>query len=849
MNINMKGLQTISKKFKVNKFVLTFISGLSLVSTILGISALVLNNQVPKDALAATEPACALGQSITTGTWNPYPITTQFANPQPAQCLDLPLLAFFPLDGANGLPREKTITRRSDVFTIHAYYNNGARPGTGNISNPRIKIFVDKISNTRLKISAELVGDNAGTVTSAQKGGDLFVNIPSGASFNYSGSTTRHYIDAIERREAADATGAIPFDSIGDYTITDGGQTRFMNPIFSRYDGYNITQNSGFQIKSGGLEAGFLGYGYILSDISVRSEAPLGNLPPAITGEEITIVRGQTGSFTRPLNPTDPDNNFPISLDTASVIPSWCTLSGTPNAQGGGQMIGGCRTDANTPVRTTFVITPTDSLGLVGTPGTWIINIIEPTWNAEKRCFKLNTTTPCNQTALSAGDKIKYEIQVNNTTTNIDANNLRIVDNYDRVRIGQVENISDNGTVDATAGVVTWNNLGTLRASSSKTVSFEATITQAVSIGEEVVNRAKITADNFPELNVDVKFTIGGVLEILKKCFARGTTTPCDQARLKGGDPITYQLNVNNSTQSQLNNVRVVDTYEGAKINNITNINPTATSDTANNRITWELGTLATSSGRILTFDANIVNTIQAGTRIKNIAVVTADGVPEKRAEVEFPIAGPNLQAVKSCFRKGTSTPCDQAALNSGDLITYRIRITNTGAIQATGVKVTDTYDRTKINSIVNISPTGTLDATAGTIFWDIGNVIPNASVDLTFDATINLNLPSGTQILNTAVVKSNEQPDIIVTVVFPLQFLPPVTPRSGGEMYLIAVIAIAAMGGYAFYYYKKNNKLGQAFIPGRSQENDVSSLTKESVKTEHKTRNYHVRGAKKHKD
>jgi uncharacterized repeat protein (TIGR01451 family) len=845
----MKGLQVISKNFKTNKFVLTFISGIALVSTILGISALVLNNQAPKQALAASEPACALGQTVTTGTWNPYPITTQYANPQPAQCLDLPLLAFFPLDGTNGLPREKTITKKSDVFTIHAYYNNGAKPGTGSISNPRIKIFVDKVSTTRLKISAELLGDNASTVTSAQKGGDLFVNIPSGASFNYSGGTTRHYIDAIERREAADATGAIPFDNIGDYTVTDAGQTRYMNPIYARYDGYNLTQNSGFQIKSGGLESGFLGYGYILSDISIRSQAPLGNLPPAITGEEITIIRGQTGGFPNPLNPTDPDNNFPISLNTTSVIPSWCTLSGTPNAQGGGQMIGGCKTDANTPVRTTFVITPTDSLGLVGTPGTWIINVIDPTWNAEKRCFKLNTTTPCNQAPLSAGDKIKYEIQVNNTTTNIDANNLKIVDTYDKVKIGQVTNISDNGTVDANAGVVTWANLGTLRASSSKTVSFEATITQAVSNGDDVINRAKITADNFPELNVDVKFTIGGALEILKKCFAKGTTTPCDQAKLKGGDPITYQINVNNSTQSALNNVVVVDTYEGTKINNVTNINPTGTLDSANYKITWNLGTLASSSGKILTFDANIVSSIQAGTKIKNIAVVTADGVPEKRAEVEFPIAGPNLQAVKSCFKKGTNTPCDQAALNSGDLISYRIRITNTGAIQATGVKVTDTYDKTKINTIININPTGTLDATAGTIFWDIGNVIPSATVDLTFDATINLNLPSGTQILNTAVVKSNEQPDIIVSVVFPLQFLPPITPRTGGEIYLVAVVAIALMGGYAFYYYKKNNKVGQAFVPGRSQENELSAPIKETEVTEHKHRNYHVRGAKKHKD
>ncbi len=792
------------------------IATFAIFTVFLSLFGLLLNNVDSGDAQAAsTEPQCQT--AATSPTWNPYPLQTNFPNPTfvGGTCNGMPLLNFFPIDTGSAMPREKTIIR-DEVVTFHVYYNNGDVPGGANIANPRLRTEIIKESETRWRIRASLTGDNATTVTSAQKGGDLIVNVPTGTDFSIVARNTDHFPDAIERKAEADTTGRQPNDNIPDNTVG----SNVSNPIYTRFDTEQLASDQGFLLKSGGLEPRFLGYGYVLGKINVDVNPAPANLPPAIPGEEITIIRGESGSF-QPLAPTDPDNNYPVTTNVQTQLPSFCSLTGTPNAQGGGQVIV-CQTDQNTPVRTEFVVTPTDSLGLVGTPGTFIVNVIEPSLDLTKTCVVKGTQDPCSSRALSAGDEVSYRINANNTS-NVILRNLRIVDDYDQTKISAITNVSDSGQVNTQNGIITWANLGDLNGGQSKAVTYDATIANSVVTGDVVVNTATASADNLPPVTASTQFTIGGSLNAVKRCFVKDSATPCESGNLQAGGDITYEIEVTNSTTSEVNDVKVVDTYDRTKLTDITNINPNGTLDVNAGTVTWDVGDMAAGASTKLRFDAKIAANVAPGAIIENVAIVSSRQYPDIRVTHQFPISGPRLAAQKVCYRKGTSTPCNASAMLPGQEVTYIVNVRNNGQATARNTSITDTYNRTYLTGITNIDPTGTHDTNAGTITWNLGDLGPNQERAVRFDATISQSTPNGTVIVNVAIARAENVPDVRVQVDFPVGFVVAETPRSGGAMALALLILGIAGGAGGFYYYKQNSKkFADGFAPSRSTEAKV---------------------------
>ncbi len=606
-----------------------------LMVSLVAIGGLFLNmfdSEPDKIALAApSEPTCqSLGSNP---TWNPYPINNQTPSPlfTPGNCTGMPLLSFFPIDTANGNPREKTIIEDED-FSIQLYYNNGAEPGSSNIQNPNLKVEVTQENNTRYRISAILSGGNVSTVTSANKGGDLFVNVPNGTKLNIVGDNTLHYIDAMERKFESDTTGRTPYDVIPDNSSSNNTS----NPIYSRFDGVQLGSTNGFIIKPNGLESRFLGYGYVLSQIraNVDVAAPENN-PPQIPGQEITIIRGDSGSF-QPLNPTDPENDIPISLDLTKVL-DFCTITGTPDNTGGGQIIT-CQTDQNTPVRSEFNITPTDSKGLVGTPGKFIVNVIDPDLQLTKTCFALGTKTPCNQAKLNPGDDITYEITAsNNSTTPL--RNLVIEDDYPEDKITDIRNISDLGVINLDTNKIIWGSLGNLAPSNSKTVSFNATINPTVSLTDSIENISVAAGEGVDPKQAKYVFALQSPdIKAEKLCFKFDTNIPCDSAKLLPGEKIAYKIIIRNAGSGIAKNVKVVDDYDETKLISIADINPKAELNTQTGVITWELGDFDPDQVKELTYSATISNNLPSGTKIRNLATVSGSNFQDIRLSTEFVI-------------------------------------------------------------------------------------------------------------------------------------------------------------------------------------------------------------------
>lgn len=976
---------------KNRKTIPTFFIGLGLVLTIISSVLFTLGaTNLGSDKVAKAdvlEPSFCNGP--TTPTWNPYPLLTNSNNPNwdinSQKCFDIPLLSFYPINTNANNPREITIGAFERI-SLEIYYNNGAKPGSASISNPRVKVFVQKITTTKYKISATLTGDNTTTATSAQKGGDLIVNVPLDTNLQYTANSTNHFIDAIERADQGSRTGGQVYD-----VIPDNGTNS--NPLYSQVDGQTVGSTNGFLIKPNGLEAGYLGFGYILSQMKAipTFTPPAANTPPIIPGQEITIVRGQSGSFT-PLNPTDPENNIPIALNTSSVLPSFCTLTGTPNSTGGGQIIT-CQTIATTPVKTTFNITPTDSLGLVGTPGTFIVNVIEPnqpslslvkscvkkgtqtpcssanlqsgdevtykvlttntgntnlanvkvvddydetklenitnisdsginntpdngkitwnlgtlnqganknlsfdakikssifgtnqdkvtinniatvtadgiqpitsqtafdvvkpSWSIVKSCVKFDTQTPCSSANLTAGDKVLYNVEVTNTSTQVDINSYNLYDAYDIDKLENIANISDGGRNDDVAlpcpegtlctlalkKSVIWENLPTLlskapgrsEAQSKKSVSFTATIKSNVAANTKIINLAigsKNTStiyQGLPVIQAQNEFTTVALNQpsvgITKTCVKKGTQNACNATELVSGDEINYKVNIINNGNVNLTNVKVVDDYDESRLENITNISDSGTNNTPDNgKITWNIGTLNQGANKDLSFDAKIKTNQPQGTSVVNFATVSASQVPDKTVSYTFNLGGnPALEINKKCFKQGTTTECANSLLLGGNQITYQISIKNTGKSKATNVKVVDNYEKNKINNISNVTPTPISDNTDGTVAWDVGDLNVGESKNFSFNATIISAVAGGTLVNNIALGKSKELPDVLAQASFVVATIAPEVPRTGGSTTatLLGIFGIILLS-YGYLSYKASGKVGEGFVPARSKE------------------------------
>ena len=320
---------------------------------------------------APTEPVCPT-YPATTPTFNPFPLVLNSNSPdftdQP--CRDLPMLYWFPLDTAANNPRRLEVTEKQNV-TYYTYYNNGAKPGSAAIINPNLKVSVTKDREVgdriEYRISATLSADNATTVTSTQKGGDLILSVPKTTALDIVSQQTNQWPTRLIRSELEETTGKNGNDLITD---NSAGSTSW-SPIYTAFPGKTAASTTGFKLADN-LAAGFLGYGLVSTQISADPNAAPpapNNRPPVLTGQEITITRGQNGSF-QIYNGTDPDGDVPLTYEI-NGIPAFCTNEISTR-------LITCKTDAQTPIKSTFTITPIDSKGLKGTPASFVVNIVEP---------------------------------------------------------------------------------------------------------------------------------------------------------------------------------------------------------------------------------------------------------------------------------------------------------------------------------------------------------------------------------------------------------------------------------------------------------------------------------------
>jgi hypothetical protein len=840
--------------------------GIAVFTLVLGMFSGTLAIKSYADPIPPSEPSCQTAS--TTPAFNGFPTAFDREDPDylAGNCKDIPLLSFWPVDTQNSNPREKTLTQGgSNPFSFQIYYNNSAKPdATGNpkITNPIVKTDFVKVSNTQYKLTATIVSDNAPTITSSQKGGDLIINVPAGTVFSIQGNNTFHYIDAVKRDyEVKNSQRAFPYDRINDNSV---GST-VSNPIFTSFNGQTLASNTGFKIKDS-LNAGFLGYGYILSsiDVIVPNTVEVPNQPPVLPDQTITVVRGQSGSFQQ-LNGTDPEPNYPLTYDF-SQMPSACRITSASTGANTSVVIGStgavitCQTTKDYPTtdRFTFPITPIDALNARGKAGNFTVIVTEPvpdnkppvlpgqeitvtrgktatfvqlpgsdpdsnyplTYDYSKlpsNCKVITLGTIANTSVVSGstGPVIACEtkdvpLNINKITfpiIPIDGKNLPgtpgtfIVNIVDPVNLppslpgqeitvirGETGKFNPlNGTDPEpdypltydTSAMPSYATITTPGNGANTTVvSGSAGPTISVATTKDTPKENRISFLIYP---IDAKGTKGTPgnfivniiepkLDAKKECFVKGSTTACNSVSMKPGDEVTYKITATNSGTAPAKNVKISDTYDKVRLQDVKDISDNGVHSTATGKIDWTLGDLAINQSKFVTFGAKIADTVKDGDKIENVAIVTADNVPPVIVKVEFPVIKPQLLLSKECFVKATTTPCNTANLSAGSEVSYKITTKNLNANVIKNVRLFDSFDKTKLTDITNIQPTGTYDPATGTINWTLGDLNGNESKSVTFDAKVSATAKNGEIIVNTVTVKADNIPDQTVKVEFPVK-------------------------------------------------------------------------------
>jgi len=355
---------------------------------------------------------------------------------------------------------------------------------------------------------------------------------------------------------------------------------------------------------------------------------------------------------------------------------------------------------------------PYDSSGNIKSGGDWHPLVIQP---------DIAVTKVGDVSEGAPSTLVNFSITVNNTG-NCALNQVTVVDTLP----AGMSFVSATPVADASAGLITWADLGPLAAGESKMITLVAhidpgaagTLNSTVSVEGEPIHAEGVTDDAYYAITA------------LSPAVSVDTI-----ATLTEGAPstdVTYEINVTNTGDCILNPVTVVETMPTG----MSFVSATPVANASAGLITWsDLGPLAAGESKTLTLVAHI-NPGASGTLNSTVSAegkpIHGDGVTDD-AYSTITALSPAI-AVDTIASPTTSAP--------GTDVTYEINVTNTGDCILNPVTVVETMP----TGMSFVSATPVANASAGLITWsDLGPLAAGESKTLTLVAHINPGA-SGTQ-------------------------------------------------------------------------------------------------------
>ncbi|MGH9136585.1 MAG: hypothetical protein ACRD0G_05995 [Acidimicrobiales bacterium] len=375
-------------------------------------------------------------------------------------------------------------------------------------------------------------------------------------------------------------------------------------------------------------------------------------------------------------------------------------------------------------------------------------------------------TTPLVQVTIAGGDPIELDPSGSPLDITLPSNPLIGLS----LRLGQPEGIVEAADGTTAAGTVSLLSLDlTVGAADPLPPIVEASLDIAPLAAAASVSRGGLICGELPEIRKDVSASV-----------------------VAPGGTFTYSVLVNNiRPDCTVTDVVLTDVVVGPAGTTIAGVEPaeppatiTPEENGARHTLVWDIGELAPLESRTFHITVQVPADAQANQTYSDFATFsgTCNGAPfERPGEIRdipriFVPEGP-------CNLRGSNKAASHVEVFPGESFDYYVHLLNSGAEPCTGVSVTDSVDPRV--DVVSCNRGCTVSADGRTVTWDIGTVGPGSS--LTLSITVRVKADATGTLENTAIIRSNENPDLSRSVTGPLisdrSVLAPLSPAGPAEV------------------------------------------------------------------
>jgi fimbrial isopeptide formation D2 family protein/uncharacterized repeat protein (TIGR01451 family) len=364
--------------------------------------------------------------------------------------------------------------------------------------------------------------------------------------------------------------------------------------------------------------------------------------------------------------------------------------------------------------------------------------------------------------------------------------------------------VGDGGFYNASAGTITWNDIGTIQPGGSIPLTYSATVNADPASGARLTNSVTDTTSSLPSgtagertstssTNTGYEASTTDTLDVKGPTITK-TATPTSATI---GGQVQYQATVTLPANTDFHDLTILDTLPNGLVFDSygsatcsfsctpQSLGSTHNATTGTTAIGWFLGELGPfSAPQTITVDytAHVASTFANGSsvvdtdKLINSATVQTDETQKLTSAPSSPPAAGSFQdhygpatapvtvieprlGINKTVVDGSGTPGHTATGSPTDTLSYAVTVTNTGDAPAYQVNVSDTPPAT----LTNVTPVqGAGDVTQAwtqanpTMKWLIpGPIAAGASVTLTYTAVIPDGVTDGETIDNTASIPS----------------------------------------------------------------------------------------------
>jgi uncharacterized repeat protein (TIGR01451 family) len=343
------------------------------------------------------------------------------------------------------------------------------------------------------------------------------------------------------------------------------------------------------------------------------------------------------------------------------------------------------------------------------------------------------TSTPSD--GVAAGEAVTYVLEFRNDGNEDMANAVLT----DHVPLGLTPTlIGGGGTFDAATGTLTWN-LGTLAAGASGSHTFGILVPVDTSDGTALANIGTLDADNMPAITTVLLLPVTStpVLELTK-----------DAPPFAGaGGSVSYTLHFENTGNATAHNAELTDILPPET----TFATATGTHNHVGGTVTWPLGDLAPGEGGSVTLVGAVQTPLSDGTTLLNTASLSATNAPQTGTT-----ANTTVQSAPAL----TLSKVGQPEVAAGGQVLYSLAYQNIGTDEATDVALTDILP---LNTTF-VSATGGGTHSGGIVTWNLGSLPAGGGTTVSVLVNVDSPLVSGTQLINSASIQSNETGPVVAS-------------------------------------------------------------------------------------